>query len=1055
MACKGKDKTEVASSGAGMDQAVAPWRSLEEHARDRSVLRSQYNEFVAGEMEWGDETSRRTFLKIMGASLALAGMAGAGGCTEKQPEEKILPYVRQPESMVPGVPLFFASTCPWGGYGRGVLVESHEGRPTKIEGNPSHPASVGGTDAWTQASVLDLYDPDRLQAVSHVGRASDWDAFHKDLDQATNAKGQAASQANVLKGVSILTSTVTSPTLGALLKQLVAGGAKWHQYEPVWHDNALRGARLAFGTNGHFNAVYHFDKAKRILSLDEDFLIGLPGSVRYARDFASKRKWRRDNKLTSDTFSRLYMVEATRSLTGAMSDERLAMRPSEIADVALAVGHAIGVEGVKPSGKLSEAAARFVSAAAKDLREHGGESLVVAGESQPAHVHALVHLINARLKNVGATVRYIQSPEVEPVVHLQSLTELVGDMRSGDCHSLLILGGNPAYDAPADVRFADELLKFAKARHADESFVHLTAHLTQYDNETTHLCQWALPRSHWLETWGDLRAFDGTASIIQPLIYPLYATQDDLALLSVLINDPATSAHDAVQAYWKKEKKGSDPFDAFWQTALEGGVIAGTTPSPQTPSLDVAAVVAGVGRAQGNASPSESADALELIYRPDPTVWDGSFSNNAWLQELPKPLLKTTWDNVIALSPATAVKLGLANADEPHKANQKVIRVTHEGRTLEGAVWVWPGHADGCLTLFLGYGRSRGGAIATGTESVVIVESNSVARAGSRGYNAYALRTGIDPWWASDAQVELTDQRLAIACTQNYQMIAAPDRRDLTRRGTVEQANHDLDAVVPQKKTVALSLYPPRDYASQPNSWAMMIDNAACIGCNACMTACQAENNIPSVGKAQVMAGRQMHWIRIDTYFDSDPSNATAYFEPVPCMHCELAPCEAVCPVEATTHSAEGLNEMTYNRCIGTRYCSNNCPYKVRRFNFLLYSNQTTDSLKMQRNPDVTVRTRGVMEKCTYCVQRINEARIVAEREGRPIGPTDIQTACQQACPTQAIVFGNQNDPQAEVTALKKEPLKFDLLEELNTRPRTSYLARLTNPNPALSDAHG
>jgi molybdopterin-containing oxidoreductase family iron-sulfur binding subunit len=1054
-------------------------------------------------MEWGDETSRRTFLKIMGASLALAGLGGAGGCTERAPSEKIIPYVRPPEQMIPGVPLFFASTMPWGGYGRGVLVESHEGRPTKVEGNPKHPATLGASDLWMQASVLQLYDPDRLQAVQRLGTISDWNTFYNALYQAlgmarqgaevqakigVGAQGQndlsdqlgqtqrgnlaqheggtttplpqdiqaSAGPATNLHGLSILTGTITSPTLGALLQRLVSLGAKWHQYEPISSDHTLAGGQVAFGRP--VRAVHHYDQAVRILSIDEDFLIGRPASIREAHDFAGRRRWRQDHKLTGETFARLYMVESTRSITGAMADERLATRPSEIPEVALAVAQALGVEGVEgvAPAPLPAEAQRFVEAVAQDLKQHAGRCLVVAGESQPAHVHAVVHALNDRLKNVGATVTYIPSPETHPVEQVPSLQQLIADMRSGQCRSLLILGTNPVYDAPADCNFGEELLKFSQAKQADGAFAHFTAQLSLHADETGELCQWALPQSHWLESWGDLRAFDGTASIIQPLIEPLYPSKDALTLLSALVGEPAISAYELVRAGWRGQRQGGG-FEDFWERSLEAGVVAGSAFKPLQVTLNSTAVASAVQSARTStpaSAPGKAdagpAEALQVIFRPDPTLWDGFWSNNAWLQELPKPLLKTTWDNVIALSPATAVALGLAHADEPHKANQRIVQVTYRGRVLEGAVWVWPGHADGCITLFLGYGHWRGGAIATGHETPVIVQSDPTARRNTRGYNAYALRTSLMPWWDTGLQLTPTDQRLAIACTQDYQMMQAPDRRDLVRRGTVDQANDDLDRIVPQKKKLSLSLYPDVPYDQRPNAWAMMIDNSTCIGCSACVAACQAENNIPAVGKAQVMAGRQMHWLRIDTYFDGDLAKAGVYFEPIPCMHCELAPCEPVCPVEATTHSYEGLNEMTYNRCIGTRYCSNNCPYKVRRFNFLLYSNQTVESLKMQRNPDVSVRSRGVMEKCTYCVQRINEARIVAERENRPIGPADIQTACQQACPTQAIVFGNQNDPHAQVTALKREPLKFDLLEELNTRPRTSYLPRLSNPNPAM-----
>ena len=964
------------------------WRSLEELAASERFQEFLQREFPRQAAVWDSGLSRRRFLQVMGASLALAGLSG---CLS-QPVEKIVPYVKAPEEVVPGQPLFFATAVALGGFAAGVLVESHMGRPTKIEGNPDHPASLGAADALTQATILSLYDPDRSQMVTQGGQPSTWDAFVAALG-AELAK-QAASRG---AGLRVLTETVTSPTLAAQLQALLAAypAARWHQYEGVHRDHAIEGARLAFGEP--VGVHYRLDQADVILSLDADFLNAGPGHVRYAHDFAARRRVADG----ATAMNRLYVVESTPSVTGAIADHRWPVRSSQVEGVARALAAQLGVAGV--TAPAEEAfPADWLAALARDLQAHRGRSLVVAGDQQPPIVHALAHALNDALGNVGRTVIYTDPVEAAPVNQTESLRELATAMNAGEVELLVIIGGNPVYTAPADLAFADALAR-----------VPFRVHLGLYADETAALCDWHIPQAHTLETWGDVRAYDGTITIQQPLIAPLYGGKSAYELLSALLGDATQTSHDIVRGHWEAQR-GGEGFNQFWQTALHDGVIAGSALPPRPVTLS----------AQWPAA-TAAPEGLEVIFRPDPTIWDGAFANNGWLQELPKPLTKLTWDNVALVSPATAQRLKLSN--------EQVIELAYRGRTLRAPVWIQPGHADEAITLFLGYGRTRAGHVGTGA-----------------GYNAYALRTADAPWFDGGLAVRATGERYALAGTQHHFVM---EGRDLIRAGTLAEFQADPEFIHHGRHKAEASLYPPHPYPGY--AWGLSIDLGACIGCNACVIACQAENNIPVVGKEQVARGREMHWIRIDHYFAGDLDTPEVYHQPVPCMHCENAPCEPVCPVAATVHSPEGLNEMTYNRCVGTRYCANNCPYKVRRFNFLQFTDYHTESLKLLNNPDVTVRARGVMEKCTYCVQRINAVRIAAEQAGRTIADGEIVTACQQTCPTQAIVFGNINDPNSRIAQRRASPLNYTLLEELNTRPRTTYLARLRNPNPEIEgEAH-
>jgi MoCo/4Fe-4S cofactor protein with predicted Tat translocation signal len=986
------------------------WRSLEELAETEAFQEFLHREFPQNASEWLDPVGRRGFLKLMGASLALAGLS-ACSASPAPTDEKIVPYVKAPEEVVPGKPLFFATAMPLGGYATGLLAESHMGRPTKVEGNPQHPASLGATDAFAQASVLGLYDPDRSQVVMKAGKIGSWSAFLADLSLALDAERDRQGA-----GIRILTETVTSPTLASQMQALLTRfpQAKWHQYEPAGRDNIRLGARLAFGD--FVETQYRLDMAEVILALDSDFLTMGPGCLRYAHDFAERRRAQDNARM-----NRLYAVESTLTNTGAMADHRLPVRAGEIETFARAVAQGLGLS---VEGAAAPAAhAKWIVALVRDLEGHRGSSLIVAGEQQPPGVHALAHVMNQALANVGSTVVYTNPVEANPVDQMASLRKLVQDIDAGTVNVLVILGGNPVFTAPTDLKFAERMSK-----------VRLRVHLGLYEDETSQLCHWHIPEAHYLESWGDVRAFDGTASIIQPLIAPLYGGKTAHELVATLMGASDKSSYDILREYWQGKGQAKD-FELFWRTALHDGVVAGTALPPRSVSLKK-----GIGETErrGNGetgAKATGAGALEIVFRPDPTIWDGRFANNGWLQELPKPITRLTWDNAVLVSPATAQRLGLTyvvsqTGGEHGRIFADVVELTYRGQTLRAPAWIVPGYAEDCVTVHYGNGRTRAGRVGTGV-----------------GFNAFVLQTSDAPHFGDGLQIKNTGERYPLACTQFHFNI---EGRNLLRVGTLAEYREHPDFVreMGEQTKRDFTLYPGFKYDGY--AWGMAIDLNACTGCSACVVACQAENNSPVVGKDQVMRGREMHWLRIDRYFKGGLDNPEIYQQPVPCMQCENAPCELVCPVQATNHSAEGLNDMVYNRCVGTRYCSNNCPYKVRRFNFYRFADFTTPSLKFLRNPNVTVRSRGVMEKCTYCVQRINAAKIEAEAQGRPVKDGEILTACQQACPTQAIVFGNINDPNSRVAKLKADARNYSMLAELNTRPRTTYLAKLRNPNPEI-----
>jgi molybdopterin-containing oxidoreductase family iron-sulfur binding subunit len=947
------------------------------------------------------------------------------------------------------------------------------GRPTKIEGNPEHPASLGATDAITQAAVLDLYDPDRAQTTLHRGEVQGWGSFLTAIGSAANRQKSTGGA-----GLRFLSGPITSPSLAEILASVLRDfpQAKWHQYEAVSRDGARMAARQATGSPG--DAVYHFDKAEVIVALDADFLTCGPGTVRYQKDFAARRRVTDDRK----EMNRLYAIESTPSLTGAKADHRLVLKAGEIENFARELA---GMVGAGPGGPAPQPGAsvprpdvpeiqKWVAAISKDLAAHRGRSIVVAGDYQPAAVHALAHAMNQALGNIGTTVRYAAPIEASPTDHSASLTSLVRDMDAGQVELLIILGGNPVYTAPADLRFAEKLGK-----------VSLAVYHGLYLDETANLCHWNVADTHPLESWGDARAYDGTVTIVQPLIAPLYEGRSAHELLSVFTAQGERRGHQIVKDYWTRAFSGGggwtirgadgQPFkdaEAFWRRALHDGFIAGTATAdggPATPFVAAGASGAAspgggtagsagsasgpqntpatpnVPQASGAASPSQNPapqpapaaapaqGGLEIIFRPDPTIWDGRFANNGWLQELPKPLTKITWDTSAWISPQLAKERGLSDGD--------VIELRYRGNTARMPVFRVPGHPKESVTVFFGYGRRMAGRVGTAVKE-------------SEGFNAYLLRTSDAPWFGNGLEIAKTGDRYLLATTQEHHLM---EGRAPVRVATLEQYRNEPAIIHEMAETPpkTLTMYPEHIYDG--NKWGMAIDLSTCTGCGACTVACVAENNIPVVGKEQVEIGREMHWIRVDHYFAGNDFDTAveAYHQPVPCMQCETAPCELVCPVAATAHSSEGLNDMVYNRCVGTRYCSNNCPYKVRRFNFLLYSDWDTPSLHSLRNPDVTVRSRGVMEKCTYCVQRINQARVDAKREDRDIRDGEVVTACQAVCPSDAIIFGNLNDPESQVAKLKAQQRNYGLLEELNTRPRTTYLAALRNPNPELEAPAG
>ncbi|MFZ0662295.1 MAG: TAT-variant-translocated molybdopterin oxidoreductase [Acidobacteriaceae bacterium] len=996
------------------------WRSIDELAGTPEFDAAVREEFPQQSSEWIDPVSRRGFLKLMGASMALAGLAG---CT-KQPEEAIYPYVKAPEDLVLGRPIYFATALPFPTGSLPLLVKSDAFRPIKIDGNPNHPYNQGGSDPIAQGTLLDLYDPDRSQHVYYRGETRPWVAFLASFRAMLSDKKPTGGQ-----GLYFLSSTVTSPTLAAQWKkgQATYPNAKFIQYDPVNRDSAYAASKATFGD--YADAQYRLAGADIIVSLDADFLSGAahPGFHRLAKDYANRRKLENQTP-GSYSMNRLYALECMTTTTGMKAEHRLALRASDIPAFAATLAAAVGA-GSAPSGYTwSDDAQKFLAAVLKDLKASSGKCAIIPGEQQPASVHLAAIAINQALGNVGKTVVYTETVNPMPSIQGDDLKSLVADMNAGKVDWLVILNANPIYTAPADLEFATAFNK-----------VGTVVHLGNHRDETGLEAHWHINAAHYLESWTDARAYDGTVSVVQPMIAPLYGGHSAHEIVQSLLDNPDVSPYAAVRENWSTQTAsngGGVDADFGWRKLLHDGFLANSAFTQKS----------GGGKVSIPAPPPQTpADALEIVFRPDPHVYDGRYANVGWLQEIPRPITNLSWDNAALMSYATLDKLGVSEHD--------VIEITLNGKKVLAPALAVPGLADGTITVHLGQGRKTGRV------------------AGGVGFDAYLIRPSGSPLFAAGATIRKTGDEWGLAIPKSHYIdhratyvggdgsgthsIEGNESLDrgIIRYATLDQFKQDANFAHEGEGKDDLepndSMFPA--YRYDKNAWGMSIDLNSCVGCNACIVACYAENNIAVVGQHQATIGRIMQWIRIDTYYEGDLAAPRAHFQPMTCHHCENAPCEQVCPVGATVHTPEGLNLMVYNRCVGTRYCSNNCPYKVRRFNFLLYSDFDTPSLKLMRNPDVTVRSRGVMEKCSYCVQRINEVKIDADKNNREIRDGEIVTACQQACPTDAIIFGNINDATSRVAKLKKQQRTYGVLADLNTRPRTTYLAEVININPDLA----
>jgi molybdopterin-containing oxidoreductase family iron-sulfur binding subunit len=983
------------------------WKSLNQIAQNDTYKNFADREFQEGASELTDGLSRKSFLQIMGASIALAGLASC-----RRPVEKILPYHQQPEQSVIGNPLYYATAMPMGGYLTGIIAESKEGRPTKLEGNPDQDASKGKSNIFHQAAILGLYDPDRARKVRLNGEDSTWDAF------VAFCTSQFADKS---RNVAVLSEGNSSQTMARLRRDSGFSNLRWVTYEPFGDENQLAGNALAFGRR--LRSDVHFDQAQVIVSIDSDFLNLSTNNVENVRRYTDRRAKVESN---AGEISRMYSIESTYTVTGSNADHRLRLKPSDIQAFAYALASELGVAAGYNNHMSGNA---YLTSVVADLRAHAGNSVVVAGDGMPAEIHAAVAAINGALGNNGTTVTYKEVSHTGDGDQREALAQLVADLNSGTIDTLVLLGTNPVFNAPADLDMANAIKKAAT-----------TIQVSDYVDETTRNgVTWHIPRTHFLEAWGDGASPSGQASIIQPLIQPLFGAKSEIEVMNAVFSGTDTPGYDLVRATWV-----SNLGESGWTTALNDGVIPNTAKADV--SVSVTAGLAGALATAMQAVASASSD-LEVSFKPDNHVFDGRFANNGWLQEFPDPITKITWDNVVLVSPDTANSLGIKDIynginNENHTT---LISVTVNGNSVTVPAWILPGHADNVITVLCGNG-SNVGKVSTGV-----------------GTNTYPLRQS-SAMYAAKASISADQGTYMIACTQDHHSM---EGRPLYRQATVAEYQDDPTfaqkmVYVPGKKDddpFAITLFDAQTYPEYEPQWGMTIDLNSCIGCGVCTIACQAENNIPVIGKKEVSRSREMQWIRVDRYFvGDDVSNPQMVHQPIPCMHCELAPCEQVCPVAATTHSDDGLNQMTYNRCIGTRYCSNNCPYKVRRFNFFNYTkvyleeNNADDPeiLHMAMNPDVTIRFRGVMEKCTYCVQRINRKKIETKIEtGNSVKPADgsVVTACQQACPANAISFGDLTDANSKVSKAKASTRNYLLLEELNIRPRTSYLARITNPN--------
>jgi len=1025
-------------SVAKATRATRFWRSFGHLQGDPGLARWTAEEFPPGASSPPSGSSRRQFLQLMGASVAMAGLSAC-----RKPVEAILPYTRKPDEVIPGLSLFYATAMPLRGVVSGVLVESREGRPIKVEGNPEHPVAQGASGVFEQASILNLYDPDRSQQPMLESKPATWIEF-------LSFCRELADSADTLRLV-VLAEENSSPTVLALRRRLAARfpRLRWITYGP--ENSEAIGFAESFGRP--VRPAYRFSDAEVIVSLGADFLSPTDRNfVANTREFAAGRRL----VSTADSMSRLYVAESEYTVTGGSADHRLRVRSGDIEALAEAVAVELGVLSGSPGRAVP---ADFVRAVVADLRRAGSRSLVLAGEAQPVRVHALCAAINDALGAVGQTVELLDiSADAAAVAESSRVADLVEDMRGGSVDALVMLGVNPVYDAPSSLGFADALTAVGQ-----------TIHLGTHVDETAGLCRWHIPQSHYLESWGDGRAFDGTMSVIQPLIAPMYAGRSPIELLAALSTGEDASGYDLVRETWAGQLQGD--FEAAWRKVIHDGFLPGSGYTP---------VVLPARPVGGRSTSASGSSSLEALVRLHPAVLDGSYANNSWMQELPHPVTKIVWDNVAVVSRATADRLGVGAHLRDGQYFADVVSVSSEHGEIELPVWVQAGQADDSVTLYLGFGRSissgrplRKANVFDRDDYTDIYGKGALSTGVGANVSKLASRTG-EQVLAEVTMRKVRDGYL-LATTQDHgalpeDMVVA-EKREPVRVATYEEFRENptfaTDAEPPLPGGEAWTDYPAlweerhpksametRGSGYYANQWGMVIDLNACTGCNACVVACQSENNVQVVGKQEVSLGREMHWLRMDRYFVSSADGSAEpdmVVQPVPCMHCENAPCESVCPVAATVHSPDGTNQMVYNRCIGTRYCANNCPYKVRRFNFYNWIKTLPDTVNMAHNPRVTVRSRGVMEKCSYCIHRIRAANERANLEDRMIGDGEVQTACQQACPARAISFGNLNDPDSEVSVERANPRRYELLAQLSVKPRTSYLGRVKNLNPEIA----
>ena len=991
------------------NQEFGYWKSLKDISSE-----DDYNRFLKqSEHNVDNGLSRRNFLSLIAASVALAGLEGC-----KKPVQKIIPYVEAEIGTIPGIPKYYASTLPFKNNALGVVIENHDERPVKVEGNEKHPTTLGKSNSFAQASTLEMYDPDRARGVKFEGNKVDWNEYLKFAKSLNDGNG---------KGLAVLMQESSSPTIKSIQEDFKKNlpNADWVVYESVNNENLYDGIELAFSKR--LQPLYRLEKAQIIVSLGSDFLGVDDNNIYHTRKFAQNRNIVDENS----TMNRLYVAESSISSTGSSADHRLNIPQYEMENLLAELAYELKQLGLRIEAKKVKSSNNlWVKAAAKDLFDGRGESIIIGGSSLSKEFHQLIALINYNLK---APVDYYPL-NMSQISSIKNFESLCNDMKNGKINNLIILGANPVYDSPADFDFAESLKK-----------VKNSVHLTNIIDETSKLCSWNIAMNHYFECWGDAMTYDGHVSIVQPQIMPLFDSKSIIQVLSPIVHSKEQSAYDTVKNVWKSNIIKSGNFEREWDKVLHDGLYKKPIlkkVNVRPPSKTSTAVLNNY---------SLDNDKFEIVFCPSSSVYDGRYANNGWLQEIPKPITSLTWDNAALISMKVAKKLNIKNG--------QMLEISVGDNTINIPAFITPGQNQKSITLELGYGRKFNGRI-----------GNEV------GFNVYPLRSSESPSFILNGSIKVLNETYPLASTQDHHGLeddkyAAPGFDDLANKEAqsripelVKQSTLDyykdnpdwvqkkVEQHKPDKKRswADHSMYNPDwDYSKGPQ-WGMSIDLTSCTSCNACSIACQSENNIPVVGKQQVMNGREMHWIRIDNYFAGDPDNPEVSTQSVACVHCELAPCESVCPVAATTHSSDGVNQMTYNRCLGTRYCANNCPYKVRKFNFYNYTKDLPEVVQMAMNPDVSIRFRGVMEKCTYCYQRISSARITAENEGREIKDGDFQVACQQSCPADAIKFGDINDPNSEVSKAKRRNRDYALLAHLGTAPRTTYLAKIRNQNPML-----